>query len=326
MRTRYSLRRQHQETGSVAVLVALSMVALLGFAALAIDVAHVHQQQRDMQSATDAAAMAGVTYLTNFNTQSSAIPTALAIAETNGVSLAQIQASNVGTIEVGTWNTNATPPSFAAGSSVPCSNCNAVLVSAKRSVSLAFGQVVGFGQMAPTAQSVAMLTGANGAYGGPGGLVPFIVLPTQATNAFYQQYSFSKGDISDGAFGPLDFSGVDGGNGWAADMETGCNCSIDINQFISNITGNSGIKDAWTTRLADDPFVILPVTDSTGPGNSQHGVVITGFVAAKLISVTGNGNGNWTVTLENIPMPVGGGTTGNGTNIYSVGLARVLVQ
>jgi uncharacterized membrane protein len=46
--------------GAVAVLSALSLTALLGFAALAVDVGALYAQRRALQSATDAAAMAAV--------------------------------------------------------------------------------------------------------------------------------------------------------------------------------------------------------------------------------------------------------------------------
>jgi len=50
--------RRHQR-GAVSVLVALSMVVLLGFAALGVDYGYLTYSQRRLQSATDAAALAG---------------------------------------------------------------------------------------------------------------------------------------------------------------------------------------------------------------------------------------------------------------------------
>ena len=52
-------RRARDESGAVLVIVAVSLVALLGFAALAIDVGSFYQAQRQAQSAADAGALAG---------------------------------------------------------------------------------------------------------------------------------------------------------------------------------------------------------------------------------------------------------------------------
>ncbi len=56
--------RLRQEDGAIAVIVALLMTMLLGMAALAIDVASFRLTQRQLQAATDAAALAGTYALT----------------------------------------------------------------------------------------------------------------------------------------------------------------------------------------------------------------------------------------------------------------------
>lgn len=53
-------RRAANDEGAVAVLVAVLMVALLGFAAIVVDAGAVYAQRRQMQTAADAAALAGV--------------------------------------------------------------------------------------------------------------------------------------------------------------------------------------------------------------------------------------------------------------------------
>src|ERR1700743_686014 len=61
MKTKYLGVRgsRRRERGAVSVLVALSMVVLLGFAALGVDYGYLAYSQRRLQSATDAAALAG---------------------------------------------------------------------------------------------------------------------------------------------------------------------------------------------------------------------------------------------------------------------------
>ena len=323
MRTRHSPRRQQRETGSVIVLVTFFMLAMLGFAALSIDVAHVYQQQRDMQSATDVAALAGVALLTNHPPSLVAvIQAAQTIAQTNGVSQAEITASNFGAIEVGRWNTNG----FGGGTfSAAATPYNAVRVPAKRTVSLLFGKVIGFGQMNPTALSVAMLTAAGSSYGGNGGgFMPFGVDQAQATNAFYAQYQVCQADVGgSGNFGQLDV----GGTGWYGNMVNGCNCTVSVGETVSTFTGKNGCCPDCTpvglaARLASNPYGVMPVVGNWPSGSSGPANVI-GLIGVKIDAVSGCGGG-WCMTLENVPVDLGGG--GGTTTNAPYGLARVLVQ
>ena len=52
------IRRRDPERGAVAVIVALIMVPLLGFAAISIDVAAMHAERQQLQTGADAAALA----------------------------------------------------------------------------------------------------------------------------------------------------------------------------------------------------------------------------------------------------------------------------
>jgi len=52
-------RKRHQERGQTILLVAISLVALLAMAALAIDVVTLYVASSQIQRATDAAALAG---------------------------------------------------------------------------------------------------------------------------------------------------------------------------------------------------------------------------------------------------------------------------
>ena len=56
-------RQLQEETGAILILVALLMVALLGIAALVIDLGGLYGHDRELQTAADAAALAGATEL-----------------------------------------------------------------------------------------------------------------------------------------------------------------------------------------------------------------------------------------------------------------------
>lgn len=53
-------KKINQEKGAVAVIVAFSLTALLGIAAIAVDAGSLFQERRDLQKAAEAAALAGV--------------------------------------------------------------------------------------------------------------------------------------------------------------------------------------------------------------------------------------------------------------------------
>lgn len=61
--TRRHGRQIEEETGAIVIVVALLMVALLGIAALVIDLGGLYGHDRELQTATDAAALAGATEL-----------------------------------------------------------------------------------------------------------------------------------------------------------------------------------------------------------------------------------------------------------------------
>jgi hypothetical protein len=74
------MRGVHRERAQVLPLVALALVALLGVAAFAIDVGYAYYAKRQLQSATDAAALAGAQDLPSATT---AIATATSYAAAN---------------------------------------------------------------------------------------------------------------------------------------------------------------------------------------------------------------------------------------------------
>lgn len=76
-----------EERGAILIIVALSMVALLGMTALAIDVGDLYGTRREMVNAADAAALAGARELALGGSESEAISVATSIAQTNNADL-----------------------------------------------------------------------------------------------------------------------------------------------------------------------------------------------------------------------------------------------
>ena len=308
MITMHTRQRRHQEAGTIIVFAAFAMLLVFGFAALSVGVAHVYQQMQDMQSATDAAALAAAGVLTNSSATASEIRTeALAIARTNGITDAEISASNFGTIEVGQWDgsfhKDVTP-------------YNAVLVGAKRSVDLLFGKVVGFAGMSPTIHSVAMQSYPNQAVG----LAPFMLTSNFVNAPFGTVLDLQKKDEKvNGDFGQAHVPGTPSGSGeWVNQMADGCGCTVTTGESINGTTGNDHTQVGLAAVDGED--VVMPVVPSV-PSNTGAATVL-GFVVVHVDVV--NDTGNWEVKLTLLSAAAGTGT--GGTNAVPYAKDRILVE
>ncbi|MFP5105677.1 pilus assembly protein TadG-related protein [Neobacillus sp. C211] len=92
------------ESGAAVVIVAISMVVLLGFAALAIDGGRIYFEKSKLQKALDAAVLAGAQGLIQGETQ--AIANANGVAKDNGYSLSESDLTIVGNSIRATKQTN----------------------------------------------------------------------------------------------------------------------------------------------------------------------------------------------------------------------------
>jgi Flp pilus assembly protein TadG len=298
------------DTGTALVLVALFMVVLMGFVALSIDVGNVLRHQRDEQSATDAGSFAGVTLVTNVPpaTKDAIIAEAQAITVANGVTPAEIMASNFGTIQIGFWDTKTLR--FTRDGSPT----NAVLVPAKRNVPLFFGRVVGVESMNPSTYSIAGLMGL----GCLTNVIPFGVTAVELTGKnFGDSLTLNSTDIGSGKLGAI-YIRPSYGNGysqqWYSDMVT-----LGTDDYVSCVGTNpvktgidSHVKDAFEQIANENPggaeFTML-VVDSIDTSGRKPCVVV-GFVYVRYSDYvpTGTGSG-WRakVTFLNHPETGPGG-------------------
>ncbi len=314
MRTPFHLARR-SERGASFVTVALFMIALFGFAALSLDVANTFLEQRKENIAADSASLAAATLLTNDVQNVASITTeARVLALTNGLTDAEIAAGNGGAIEVGSWNST----TFTAGATVD-GRYNAVRVPARRNVPMNFAKVVGFPAMNPAVESVAMITGANEVTGS----IPFGLGASLLVGKGFDSTNNTivlSGSQNSGSWGKLDLCGINMSSNPNTTyyIANGVPCTISLGESSAG-AGAAGLKQAF------DPIVgqirIFPIVDAFGNGNS--GGTITGFVLAKVISSTGNGQ-NWSLTIELVPGLIGNGGGGPGGAPYAQ--SRVLVK
>lgn len=120
-----TLTRDTRRRGAFAVLTALTALIILGFGALAIDIAYLRLAQAQTQDIADAAAQAAVLALRQTGDQDQAEGAARAVVAANGV---VGRAPRLADIQFGGWDPEAADPEFVPGTSVP----NAVKVRVDR--------------------------------------------------------------------------------------------------------------------------------------------------------------------------------------------------
>lgn len=132
-----------QTEGAAAVIIALSLFALIGVASLAIDMGQLYTVRNELQNVADAAALAGAGQLIQTDATTGNAVRDSALAQTAALQVAQ--GYNDMTILFGTWDINAGNPSTAwteLGTSVAStSTANAVRISIIREAGKAFGPV-----------------------------------------------------------------------------------------------------------------------------------------------------------------------------------------
>ncbi|MDO8689217.1 MAG: Tad domain-containing protein [Dehalococcoidia bacterium] len=178
------------EKGSVLALTTISMVVLLSFSAGVMDIGQMYQTRRQLQNATDGAALAGAQELAMGKSQAVAVNSALDYVQRNGVPSSLVD------------------PGYPTVASVGPYTNNAVKVSATRRLNLLVAGLFNNGVGNVSAQATAVV--------GP-------MLPTddlwpwgvpQGAIVHGQEIALKVGSPppNPGNFGPLDFPPVGGGS------------------------------------------------------------------------------------------------------------------
>ena len=141
--------RAADRSGQVLVLVVIALVALIGFAALAIDVGHAYTQRRQLQNAADAAALAGARLVCASGSDSAIWSEVQNYVNSNSNHLSAITVTAYYTTASGA-HTGGTLPN----GSVP-SDATGVEVSTRSTTPAYFGRVVGFAAFQPAAVGAA---------------------------------------------------------------------------------------------------------------------------------------------------------------------------
>ena len=307
---RYSRRMESQgrmlynEDGAVTALVALMLVVLMGFGALAVDVGSLYKARREMVTAADAAALAGARELAlsgGVNTLG-----ALAAAENyaiarNGAGSASVNIVNIGTDQ-------------------------AIEVIAMRNENLYLAKALGFMNKNVTARAVATWGFPTEMIGG--NLYPLIIEESMY-NAGVKDLHLKLEDYG-GNWGLLDIgSGLDSVNealrGFPVDLDE----TFTVGEIIEALTkpgdgGQSIIKaiednapkpekDGRMVRAAEGLIGMtgwVPIFTTEDHGGTMD-IVIKGFAAYEIKDVIVNNQGEGSVNAFLAGAPIDYGTKDN---------------
>ncbi|MFF2315442.1 pilus assembly protein TadG-related protein [Arthrobacter sp. NPDC058097] len=256
----------NDEQGGVAVIVAIAMVALLGFAAISIDVARLYSERSQLQNGSDAAA--------------------LMIAQKCAKSLTDPQCSPTSTDAAALANKNALDSLSNIKSIVLDKTTRKVSVTASAQesgkapnvVTSLFARVFGISSTTVSAQSrVEWGTPSKGIVAVPLAIAACKFNLTAGTSVAPEQVI----DMGVGC------GSVPGGFGWINDADTQCSVSISAGQssdsgiWFTSDTGASAPTVCTASNLSkmNDQTVLFPLYDvATGTGSSGK-YYVKGFAA-----------------------------------------------
>jgi hypothetical protein len=289
--TRHHRNRQRIRRGAVLVLVAVSMVALMGLLVLVIDGGTLQRQKRIAQAAADAGARAGADEIFRNRPASEVAPAVLRETSRNGF----------------TNGTDATVTVTYPTTSVNAAGSNFVKVVIQRTVSTSFASMFGSSAVTVRARAVAGLGASN---------TCLVVTEPSAANAL----SVKSGSLTTVGCGIV----VNSSN--ASSVVVPANGTIDA-QSVAVVGGPAtepgGITGAWSAGVppAPDPLAYLTMP-TVGACNGAYGAYanFSGSTLSPGVYCGGIGIDHSTVTFSpGLYIIAGGGmdfkhatVTGNG--------------
>lgn len=221
-------RQSANEDGFALIMVAACMPALLGIAALMVDVGHAYSERRHLQNAADAAALAAASYLPS----------------TDSAVLAEAQNAAVDFAARNGFTITAADVTFSSTSVVN----DTAHVATHSTVNMSFAHAIGISTTAVQAHGGAAL----GSMAGGVGVLPWGMSPPPGGFVFGQQYCMklaalgkcSTGTPSDFNLINVDDSGNSSGSYYSELIKTGSETVVRTGQFKDIVTGDkSGPTD-----------------------------------------------------------------------------------
>jgi Flp pilus assembly protein TadG len=271
--------RRRDESGAVLMITVISLVVLLGMAALVVDLGGSYSQRRKMQSSADAAAIGAAQDL--------------ALASTSGATAQAIAIGNENLPKLTpNWNAcaaDALPPSFTAYAGNNCISFSSdffrIRVRVPRQTfPTLFGKILGFSNTSTSTVAIAKLRSV----GNGGGLEPFAVGGAFGAGDYCLD-SGGNGNSTPpcdgpttGNFGVLSFANCSGRGGLDDNIAAGAdhvytsnptlNPSLDIADDCSRPGPNTVLSDPGNTKGQETPGLLSslgPFADG-GPARLQR--------------------------------------------------------
>ncbi|EUC19650.1 UNVERIFIED_ORG: putative Tad-like protein involved in Flp pilus assembly [Burkholderia sp. CF145] len=307
----YGMSRAKQR-GSVAVITAVSLVSLLGFAALAIDIGNLLVARNELQNAADAAALAGAPCLyqraqcgnttavePDWNTATQKASGFATAATSNKVQGAVIKVTQVGS---GYWNVTGKPGTLQGVPFTPGVNdLPAIRVTMTKSTANANGNIpvylasiLGVSSLSATATATAAVSRPG--YVGPGGLFPVAV-----SKCLYDSYWNSSTNSPKLATSTAPISGQ------TVNQTPNAPYVFQISSAYQANGCEAGQWTTLTTQQNDVPFVRGLIagqnTDSLGIGSQPGTYVQPGEKNTLYTSVDNcSANGDHSCEYETVPV------------------------
>jgi Flp pilus assembly protein TadG len=273
-----------KERGGIAVFVALTMVVILGFAALSIDVAHLYSERAQLQNGADAAALGVAEYCAKNDCST---PAARANAASLAAGLANANA-NDGSTNVNTFSLDTSTHSvrIVAGAKETGGATNAV--------PLLFARALGF-------SSAQVLATASAQWGTP--TAGTIVFPLAIAEC---KFSSDPTYVQLLTMDVNGCGGIPGGFGWVHDMDsTDTKCSVKLTAGASNDSGiwfssDTGASPPSVCTTANvsalrDQTVLLPLY-ATASGTGSGGMFFVKGFAAFHVTAYHFSNESWSLS------------------------------
>jgi Flp pilus assembly protein TadG len=271
---KWNLALKRRTRGQILVLLTILIPVLLGVVAMGVDITVFYWTWSRMQSAADAAVLAGAASLPD--SPSLATAAAIAYAEANGMAASEI----------------ATP--------VVSADALSISITLTRPVPYYFGRVLGLVNSPVVTNAKANLQTSGSATG----VLP-IGLSIQTTYSFGQSITLHQGSVGPGNWDGLAL-GCTGGACYSNNLANGYSGTITVGDILTSEPGkktgptSSGINarvsagisadpgGTWSDHTLTDPRVgIVPVVDWTGC-NGRCDIPVKGFAAVWITGANGS--------------------------------------
>lgn len=254
-----------RQKGAVAIIAALSLPVLIGFAGLALDLGRLYVEKTELQNATDACALAASRELTCDPAAGPCAASFLVNAENSGLTVARLnkadfQSANLSDAQITAsdikFSTTFTPNSSYLSRTAGANPASKYVMCTAHQTGIVpwFMKVLGAGDQTVSAQAVATLAPAQANCAIPMGMCKLDASPVGnpfAGLTVGQWVTSRLSESATGSFDWIDFTPPSGGASELADLLTGTGaCSVPPPPTPVGEQGKiTSLAKAWNTRF-----------------------------------------------------------------------------